>query len=176
MIESSILEVRELISTDIPLIVDYWMTSSSDHLIGMGVDLKKIPTADYFSQTLAEQISQSYQDKKSYCLIWLSNGIPIGHCNINKIVFGDHAFMHLHLWDGTLRRKGMGVKLVKLSTPYFFENMKLKKLYCEPYTLNPAPNKTLENIGFHFVKKYVTIPGAINFEQEVNLWELSVLS
>jgi hypothetical protein len=45
-------------------------------------------------------------------------------------------------------------------------------LYCEPYALNPAPNKTLEKLGFKFLKTYTTIPGWINFEQEVNLWEL----
>jgi hypothetical protein len=46
----------------------------------------------------------------------------------------------------------------------------LKKLFCEPYALNPAPNKTLEKIGFEFVKEYITTPGWINFEQPVKLW------
>jgi hypothetical protein len=28
-------------------------------------------------------------------------------------------------------------------------------------------------VGFAFVKKYITIPGKLNFEQPVNRWELS---
>ena len=81
--------------------------------------------------------------------------------------------MHLHIWKGMNRKKGTGVELINRSVTYFFENMKLKKLYCEPYALNPAPNKTLAKAGFHFLKRYTTTPGAMNFEQEVNLWELS---
>lgn len=48
--------------------------------------------------------------------------------------------------------------------------MELKNIYCEPYAQNPAPNKTLAKAGFLFVKKYTTIPGYLNFEQEVNQW------
>jgi len=73
--------------------------------------------------------------------------------------------MHLHLWNAASRKKGIGSQLVKMSLKYFFENLKLKRLFCEPYALNPAPNKTLEKTGFDFVKEYITIPGAFNFEQ-----------
>ena len=31
----------------------------------------------------------------------------------------------------------------------------------------------MEKIGFEFIKQYVTIPGASNFEQVVNQWCLS---
>jgi hypothetical protein len=31
----------------------------------------------------------------------------------------------------------------------------------------------LAKVGFTFVKKYVTVPGIINFEQEVNRWQMS---
>jgi RimJ/RimL family protein N-acetyltransferase len=101
------------------------------------------------------------------------DGLPIGHSNINKIVFGEEAFMHLHLWRPDIRQQGMGRNLVMQTLPFFFENYQLKTLYCEPYALNLAPNKTLEKIGFIFVKQYVTTPGWLNFEQPVNLWEMS---
>jgi hypothetical protein len=39
--------------------------------------------------------------------------------------------------------------------------------------LNPAPNRTLERVGFSFVRQYIGVPGSINFEQEVSLWEMS---
>ncbi len=81
--------------------------------------------------------------------------------------------MHLHIWNSEVRKMGLGTQLVKMSLPYFFKNMNLKKLYCEPYALNPAPNNTLKKVGFEFVKEYITIPGFLNFEQQVNLWELT---
>ncbi|MFY9738664.1 MAG: hypothetical protein WAK11_06355, partial [Candidatus Cybelea sp.] len=41
-------------------------------------------------------------------------------------------------------------------------------LYCEPYVENPAPNRALLKLGFRFIKRYRTVPGLINFDQEVN--------
>ncbi|MFD0862658.1 GNAT family N-acetyltransferase [Sungkyunkwania multivorans] len=165
--------VREIKQSDVPLIVDYWFSATDEHLIGMGVDLKKMPSKEQFATYLSQQASFPIGDKQSYCLIWEIDGRPAGHNNINKIEFDKAASMHLHLWDGTHRKKGAGTKLIKLALPFFFETYRLAKLYCEPYALNPAPNRTLERLGFTFARKYVTIPGNINFEQEVNRWELS---
>jgi len=82
--------------------------------------------------------------------------------------------MHLHLWYTGRRKKGIGTLLIKMALPYFFQKYQLKKLICEPYAFNPAPNKTLEKVGFKFIKTYVTIPGSITFEQKVNRWEMSL--
>jgi RimJ/RimL family protein N-acetyltransferase len=97
----------------------------------------------------------------------------MGHCNTNPTFFGNDAYMHLHLWNTDARQKGAGTTLVKMTLPYFFEKLQLKKLYSEPYALNPAPNKTLEKVGFELIKEYITTPGTINFEQPVKRWELS---
>lgn len=157
---------------DIERIADYWSNASPAFLEGMGVDLAKLPTRTELSDMLREQLRQPIEQKKSYCLIWEVDGRPVGHSNINKIVFGEEAYMHLHLWETGLRQKGLGTELVKRSVPHFFEKYQLKTLYCEPYALNPAPNKTLPRAGFEFVRSYVTVPGWLNFEQEVNLWRM----
>jgi len=167
------LSVRELHQSDVELIADYWLTADPEFLLGMGVDLNKLPSKDAWLQMLNEQLVQSYPEKKSYCLIWTVDHEPIGHSNVNKIKFGEEAYMHLHVWKTHIRKKGYGVQLVKMSLPYFFKNLQLKKILCEPYALNPAPNKVLEKVGFTFVKEYQTTPGWINFEQRVNLWELT---
>ena len=167
------LSVRALSKPDIELITAYWLDADPDFLLGMGVDLNKMPGREQWEQTLLEQLSQSIPEKKSFCMIWQMDGQAVGHSNINKIAFGDHAFMHLHLWKSGFRQKGMGADLVKLTLPHFFENYQLKTLYSEPYALNPAPNKTLEKVGFRFVKEHLTTPGWLNFEQRVNLWEMN---
>jgi RimJ/RimL family protein N-acetyltransferase len=167
------LSVREIQNDDIPSITTYWLTAKTAYLQGMGVDVEKIPTQEQWFHILSEPLRQEYQEKKSYCTIWEMDGIPIGHCNVNKIIFGQEAFMHLHLWYPDKRTKGTGVQLVKKSLPYFFNNLQLKVLYCEPYALNPAPNKTLPKVGFEFVKEYITIPGYLNFEQKVCLWQMT---
>jgi len=171
--DKDLLSVREIQEMDIEPITDYWLQSEPAFLEGMGVDLKKMPTADQWKEMLTEQMNQSYPEKKSYCTIWLVDDKAIGHSNVNKIIFGQEAFMHLHIWKNEYRQKGIGTEMVKRSLSYFFNNLNLEKIYCEPYALNPAPNKTLEKLGFKFVKTYTTIPGWLNFEQPVNLWEFS---
>jgi len=169
-----LLSVREIQKEDIDFIIRYWLKSDNAHLIGMGVDLTKIPKEEDFRKMLSTQLTQPYNEKQSYCIIWQVESKPIGHSNINKITFGEEAYMHLHLWNSDVRKKGMGTQLVKMTLPYFFKNMELKKLYCEPYALNPAPNNTLKKVGFDFVKEHITIPGSLNFEQPAKLWELSL--
>lgn len=167
------LSVRELQAGDIDAIAQYWLGADPAFLQSLGVDLEKMPAKAQWTNLLAQQLSQSYREKQSYCLIWQVDGRAVGHSNVNKITFGEGAYMHLHLWEAGVRKQGIGTALVKMTLPFFFNNLQLKKLYCEPYALNPAPNRTLEKIGFEFVKEYVTTPGWINFEQPVRLWELS---
>lgn len=166
-------KTRELSHFDVHLILAYWYTSDEVYLRSLGADINKLPPKKAMEEMLQMQLISDYSDKSSYAIIWELDDIPIGHCNVNQIKFGKSAFMHLHLWDDAHREKGIGSKLVLQSLPYFFENLKLDVLYCEPYALNPAPNKTLQKVGFEFEMKHISTPGSINFEQEVNRWKLT---
>lgn len=170
------LSVREIKESDIPLIIDYWFNADPAFLTGMGVDLTKIPAKEKWPPMLTEQITLPYEQKRSYATIWELNGKPIGHCNVNEIIFGEQAYMHLHIWNAAERKMGLGVQLIKLSLPFFFKNLQLKKICCDPYALNPSPNKTLARAGFTFIKEYVGFPGAFSFEQPVNHWEITAAS
>lgn len=165
--------VRPIQQDDITPITEYWTTAGEDFLRKMGADINKVPAKEAWQELLSAQIGQPFAEKKSYCTIWLLDGQPVGHCNVNKIVFGKEAYMHLHIWNEGLRLHGYGAALVKRSLPYFFEDLQLQELYCEPYALNPAPNKTLKKVGFELVKEYDSTPGFLNFEQPVKLWRLS---
>jgi RimJ/RimL family protein N-acetyltransferase len=167
------LSVTPLSASDVPNLIRYWLEADAAFLEGMGVDLSKMPSQSDWENSLQEQLSQAIPDKKSFCVIWKMDGQAVGHSNINKIQFGKEAFMHLHLWRSDIRQQGAGSALVKMSLPFFFDNYQLETLFCEPYALNPAPNKTLEKVGFQFVKEYITTPGWLNFEQPVKLWALS---
>jgi len=168
-----ILSVREMQLDDIRLIVDYWHQAEAGYLTGMGVDLNKIPSRQEMSEGLTAQFNLSIPEKRSYCMIWELDHQPIGHSNTNPTTFGKTAFMHLHIWDKQIRRMGLGQQFIQLTLPHFFNTLKLQTLYCEPYALNPAPNKTMEKFGFDLVMEYNCIPGSINFEQPVKRWAMS---
>lgn len=166
------LDIRPLELKDIPLIADYWLNSKPKLLEAMGVDLDKLPSRQDLIKGLTAQLDKPLKERQTYALIWLLKGLPIGHCNVNPFTFGEEAYLHLHIWQSTYRGKGIGAQLVQLSIIHFFDKLELKRIISEPYALNPSPNKTLAKLKFKKIKTYRTIPGSLNFEQEVNRWEI----
>jgi RimJ/RimL family protein N-acetyltransferase len=165
--------IRELKIEDIDLIISYFLQADKALLNRMGVDPEKLPSPDDWRKKIIDDLTRPLYQKQFYYLIWELDSCPIGHSNINKIVYGDNAYMHLHLWKSGNRKRGNGAYFLRECINTFFNKFDLQNLYCEPYTLNPAPNKTLAKVGFELVKQYATIPGWINFHQKVNQWVLS---
>ncbi|MEO1127726.1 MAG: GNAT family protein [Cyanobacteria bacterium J06639_16] len=165
--------IREMGSNDVDLMINYFLQAEPDFLKGMGADPNKLPSLAEWRQRLLEDFERSIQNKEFYYLIWKLENNPIGHSNINKIIFGTEAFMHLHLWQPIQRRSGHGTFFVKACITKYFEKFKLKNLFCEPYAMNPGPNRILPKVGFELVKTYDTTPGWINFHQTVNRWVLT---
>jgi RimJ/RimL family protein N-acetyltransferase len=166
------LSIREMLLKDIPYLADYWTQSPHEYLISMGVDITKLPSRESFITMLEDQFHKPIEQKRSYCLIWLYEDQPVGHSNTNPTYYGREANMHLHIWENDYRKKGFGGIFLQMTIPLFFTNLKLKKLICEPYALNPAPHRALQKLGFELEKEYTTIPGSINFEQPVKRWIL----
>lgn len=172
------IRIRPMTEADLPLVINYWQSRTHEQLLKMGVDQQKLEEVN-LPVFLQEQLALPLESKQSYWLIWLlvneinNEETPIGHSNVGKLQVGKEAYMHLHLWDTHLRQKGLGQELVKASLKHYFQILQLEILYCEPNALNEAPNKTLQKVGFEFVKNYVTIPGFINFEQPINRYEMS---
>jgi RimJ/RimL family protein N-acetyltransferase len=78
--------------------------------------------------------------------------------------------MHLHVIDPELRQRGIGTECVRRSVRIYFELLRLTELFCEPNAFNTAPNRTLQQAGFKYVKTHMTVPGPLNFHQAVTRW------
>lgn len=166
-------EIREFVKSDIEKIVNYFIDAESDFLKSMGADKSKLPKREKWIQNLQSELVKSYREKDNYYIIWLLDGKPVGHSNVNHIEFGESATTHLHLWKNRIRKSGLGLEFLRMTIPLYFEKLELKKLICEPYSENIAPNRTLKKIGFDLIRTYETIPGPINFKQKVNHYELT---
>ena len=165
------LRVEEIGVEDIEALCNYWLDSSDEHLVAMGVDLQLLPSRDQLEGMLLNQINTPYDQKSSFALIAHQNDRRLGHCNLSNIQDGE-AYLHLHLWDADQRGKGHGTEMVRQSIPIFFDRIPIDTIWCMPYALNPAPARTLEKLGFEFLQRFTTVPGGINFEQEVNQYRL----
>ena len=152
--------------------IDYFVSAKISFLRGMGVDPDKLPTRENWLRQVLLDHEKDDASKDRLYLLWIYQGQPVGHSSLNQIKLGEEGYIHLHLWKAELRKRGLGIEFFKRSASYFMRRFRLQRVFCEPFAENPAPNRTLTKLGFKFVKRYRTVPGPINFEQEVNRYEL----
>jgi RimJ/RimL family protein N-acetyltransferase len=157
---------------DYELMVDYFLVADEAFLRGMGVDPAKLPTREAWLDRLLPDLDREDREKQAYYLGWLYDGVPIGHSNVNRIRYEEDAYIHLHSWNPHLRGAGLGTDFCRRAVNVFIRKFALKRLYCEPYAENPAPNRVLSKIGFRLVRRHRTVPGPMAFEQEVNEYVL----
>ena len=149
-------------------VLDYFLGADESYLRGMGVDPQRLPQRAAWLARLLPDLTRPDEHKQTFYLGWDYQGRRVGHCNVNQLLYGECAYVHLHLWDAQIRRAGLGTELLRRSIRVFFQRFDLQSLYCEPYAENAAPNRVLTKAGFRWLKRYRTTPGLINFEQEVN--------
>jgi RimJ/RimL family protein N-acetyltransferase len=157
---------------DYERMIDYFLHANEAFLKGMGVDPKKLPQREAWIESAMLDHARPEGEKDRSYLAWVYDGTLVGHSSINRIRVGEEAFIHLHLWVSGMRKAGLGTRFFEASATEFMRLFRLKRLYCEPYAENPAPNRVVMKLGFRFVKRYRTIPGPINFEQDVNQYVL----
>jgi RimJ/RimL family protein N-acetyltransferase len=160
--------------TDYYAMIDYFHGAPDDLLGQMGVDRARLPARqDWFDRAWRDhERAEDDPQRDRFFLAWVLDADIVGHSSINQIRWGDSASAHLHLWRSDLRRAGIGGEFFGRSVSIYFARFDLKVLRVEPYAENPAPNRVVEKLGFRFVKRYRTVPGPMNFEQDVNRYEM----
>jgi len=168
------IEIRPFASgTDYEGMVDYFVTSSESFLLGMGVEVSKLPTREAWLEDVLADHERADPDRNRFYVAWLVDGELVGHSSISHITFGQTANCHMHMWRPTLRRSGHGVEFMARSIDLYFTRFRLMTLGCEPYAENPAPNAALTKLGFKPTRRFRTVPSKIAIEQEVQRYEVS---
>ena len=167
-----ILTVREMGDSEADLIVEYFLKSTPEHLEILGVDPTRLPAPESWRERFRREHGRPIEQRAWIAVIWLLGDQPVGFSTADKIVYGEQANMHLHVTDPERRNQGYGAECVRRSVDIYFEQLKLKRLFCEPNAFNVAPNRTLQNAGFKYLKTHMTVPGPLNFHQAVTRWVL----
>jgi RimJ/RimL family protein N-acetyltransferase len=154
-------------------VIEYFHNADNLLLETMGVDRNKLIVKEKWRNLFTEEIAKDMRQRKLFYLGWEYNGTLIGHSNINNLSVGDCANIHLHIWQQNNRERGLGEWFFKHSVNFFFDAFDLKIIIAEPHAENPAPNKLLQKAGLMPVRRYLTTPGILNFEQFVNRYEIT---
>jgi RimJ/RimL family protein N-acetyltransferase len=92
-------------------------------------------------------------DKRlGFLVIWLLDDQAVGFSSCDKIVFAERANMHLHVAEPQRRHQGIGTECVRRSVEIYFQKPRLKSLFCEPNAFNVGPNRTLQKVGFKYLR------------------------
>jgi len=166
------LTVREMMSSEVDIVIDYFLNSTPEHLEMLGVDPTRLPAAEPWRERLRRECELPIDRRAAVLVLWLADDQPVGFSTLEKIVFGEQANMHLHVIEPERRNGGIGAECVRRSVDLYFDRLKLKRLFCEPHAFNVAPNRTLQKAGFKYLKTHKTVPGPFNFHQAVNRWAI----
>src|SRR3954451_17749366 len=163
---------RPMLLSETNIIIDYFHSASPEFLNSLGVDPSRLPERAQWQAIFARLFSLPIEERNFFAIIWELEGKPVGWSSADKIVFGKEAYMHLHVFEPERRGEGNGTFFVRESAKIYFDMLRIDRLYCEPYALNVAPNRTLQAAGFKYVKTHETVPGPLNFHQPVTRWML----
>jgi RimJ/RimL family protein N-acetyltransferase len=166
------LSVREMRLDEAEIRIAYFHDASDEYLQTLGIDpgllLSRTAWREFYETDHARPLAQ----RESYTLMWELDERIVGFSSLDRITFGEQAFMHLHIIESSHRRAGMGTEFVKLSAATFLRVFELPRLYCQPNAFNVAPNRTLQRAGFRYAFTRQMQPSAINFPQPITRWVL----
>jgi RimJ/RimL family protein N-acetyltransferase len=165
--------VRPMKLSEVDLIIDYFHEASPEFLNSLGVDPSRLPDRAQWKAAFERHFSVPIEQRKLFAVLWELEGEPVGFSTSDKIKFGQEAYMHLHILRPDGRQTGNGAIFVRQTAQIYFETLLITRLFCEPYALNAAPNRTLQSAGFKYIKSHETVPGPLNFHQPVTRWMLT---
>ena len=163
---------RPMQLADAHVIIDYFHSASPEFLNTLGVDPSRLPQRTQWQARFEHLFALPIKERNFFAIIWEIDGEPAGWSSVDKVVFGQEAYMHLHILAPERRRAGNGTFFVRESAKIYFDTLRISRLFCEPHALNVAPNRTLQAAGFKYVKTHMTVPGPLNFHQPVTRWVL----
>jgi RimJ/RimL family protein N-acetyltransferase len=166
------LTVREMQLDEVETVIRYFHESPVEHLEMMGVDPTKLPDPAIWLARYSDDYKRPVEDRKTFLVIWLSDDTVVGFSTADRIVYGQEAYMHLHVLSPDQRNRGIGAACVRGSARIYFDILKLERLYCQPNAFNVAPHRTLQRAGFKYLKTFKTVPGPLNYRQAVTRWVL----
>jgi RimJ/RimL family protein N-acetyltransferase len=170
--EAAHVGVRELLLSEVRIRIDYFHSSSDEHLAMLGVDRRLLPSRQAWQEIYDADYARPIRERQHYALAWEFDERIVGFSSLDQITYGERAFMHLHILVAPDRRVGMGAAFVNLSAAEYFRTFELRRLYCQPNAFNVAPNRTLQRAGFRYEFTKQLQPSAINPHQPVTRWVL----
>lgn len=150
---AELISVRDLSVNDVPLILNYWFHSPAGFIESLGVDMTKLPSEADMEKSLKEklQANKLLPESKLNALAILYNGEAIGFHTINPVTEGDFGIFHAHIWNPSMRRRGVGMHSYPKACQVFMQRFNLERILFRTPVQNLGAIRVKEKLGIHCV-------------------------
>ena len=141
--------IRDMESSDIPMLVDYWFGSPESYFEALGVDFSKMPPKSDFRSAMEQKCTDNTKAESPNisALIIDVDGKSVGFHALNPLEVGNEGIFHAHIWDPVFRGKGVGVRSYPLACETFMKRFDLKRIVFKTPKQNVGAIRVKEKLG-----------------------------
>ena len=165
---SGLAGLRDLTSSDLPAITDYWLLSSEEYLTAMGVDRQRLGSAEDIHKRFSNAIRTNEPRQSSIALaITLDEGF-VGYTLLNRHS-AEVNYSHWHIVVPILRAKGLSTALYPGRLKAYFDLTHISQLIHQTRTSNIGVNRMLDKFLPVSETKFIDKPDGVAKPGEFHL-------
>jgi len=165
---SGVAGLSDLLSEDIPAIVEYWTKSPQEFLEFMGIDRGRLGGVAEITARLSQAIRTGDEKQKNIALGITLDERLVGYTLLNRYS-REENYSHWHIAVPDLRAKGISTALYPLRIKTYFEVAPIARLIHQTRTRNVAVNRMLDRFVPVAETRYIENPDGVALRGEFNL-------
>jgi hypothetical protein len=152
--------LRDLTSSNLPAIVDYWLLSPAEHLDFMGVDRQLLGSKEEIHKRVANAIRTGDPSQSAMVLAITLEERLAGYTLLNRYS-DDVNYSHWHIIDSNLRGRGLSTALYPHRIKVYFEIAPISRLIHQTRTRNLGVNRMLDKFVAVSETKFIDKPDGV---------------
>jgi RimJ/RimL family protein N-acetyltransferase len=166
-----LVSIRELSTAEVPFILDYWLNSPPGYLESIGVDPAKLPPRAEFERSLREKCE--WPVAKRGVLVIIYRGQAVGFHTLHPIAEGDYGIFHAHLWDESVRDRGIATVSYVKACHIFLNRFGLKRILFKTPIQNKGSIRVKEKLGIRYLHEERVSFGIVKDATLAKVFELT---
>ncbi|HEY4777010.1 MAG TPA: hypothetical protein VIH56_05055 [Candidatus Acidoferrales bacterium] len=165
---SGLAGLRDLTSSDLPAIADYWLLSPDEYLVAMGVDRQRLGSAEDIHKRFFNAIRTGQPVQPSIALAITLGEDLVGYTLLNRYS-AEVNYSHWHIIVPNLRAKGLSTVLYPGRLKAYFDLTPISQLIHQTRTSNIGVNRMLDKFIPVSETKFIDKPDGVAKPGEFHL-------
>ena len=165
---SGLAGLRDLTSSDLPAIADYWLLSPDEYLVAMGVDRQRLGSAEDIHKRFFNAIRTGQPVQPSIALAITLDEHLVGYTLLNRYS-AEVNYSHWHIIVPNLRAKGLSTALYPQRLTAYFDLTPISQLIHQTRTSNIGVNRMLDKFIPISETKFIDKPDGVAKPGEFHL-------